>query len=543
MKKISQLTFGFSDAENYKRRENKQIFQKFFVQNDYLDALLNPSISFLIGEKGTGKTAYSIFLSNSDYKNHRSTLKFLRETEYHKFVELKRQHNLSLSDYTEIWKTIILLIFAETISSNVNASWFGKGKQRLAEIQEAIDEFYAKAFSPELITALQIVEHLEAAARVLAKHTSPLNALEGELTAGESQTNTIGEQRFQTNLLYIRKRLESALANARFDLNLLMFIDGIDIRPSTIPFDDYLDCIKGLANAVWSLNNDFFAQIRGSRGRMRTILLVRPDIFLKVGLQNPNTKARDNAIVLEWITTYKDHRGSKIFDVVDNMLRSQQEAAAPPGAAWDHYFPFDTPNVKEVFVGVRNSFIWFLRNSLYRPRDIMTYLAIFNKHMPAADRGRLDHFPEAYTERREISNEYADYLLGELRDQLAFYHSQGEFDDFLQFFDFLNGNTRFEYDLFLEAFDNFKQDLASRGRGLPLFMSTANAFLQFLYEMNVISFKEKSEAGETFIHWCFRERTQGKIAPKVKTGLSYEIHYGLVPALNMGQKLRPKGRK
>ena len=62
MKTISELNLGFSDAENYKRRENKQLFQKLFVQNEYLDDLLEPNVSFLVGEKGTGKTAYSIFL-------------------------------------------------------------------------------------------------------------------------------------------------------------------------------------------------------------------------------------------------------------------------------------------------------------------------------------------------------------------------------------------------------------------------------------------------------------------------------------------------
>ena len=116
MKKIKDLTFAFSDAENYKRRRNKQIFQQFFVQNNFLQEILDESKSFLVGEKGTGKTAYGIFLSNTDYGNFRSTLKFIRETEYQKFVELKKIHSLSLSDYTEIWKTIILLLFCERIA-------------------------------------------------------------------------------------------------------------------------------------------------------------------------------------------------------------------------------------------------------------------------------------------------------------------------------------------------------------------------------------------------------------------------------------------
>lgn len=94
MKKVSDLKFGFSDAENYQRRENKALFNNIFVKNDYLEQLLEPSKYFLIGEKGTGKTAYSVFLSNNLYKDNISELKYLRETDYQKFVTLKRNKHL-----------------------------------------------------------------------------------------------------------------------------------------------------------------------------------------------------------------------------------------------------------------------------------------------------------------------------------------------------------------------------------------------------------------------------------------------------------------
>ncbi len=74
MKKIKDLNFGFNDAENYKRKENKDLFNSIFVKNKYLDRLLLPCNYFLVGEKGTGKTAYAVFLSNNEYKNTVSEL-------------------------------------------------------------------------------------------------------------------------------------------------------------------------------------------------------------------------------------------------------------------------------------------------------------------------------------------------------------------------------------------------------------------------------------------------------------------------------------
>ncbi|MBU1185173.1 MAG: funZ protein, partial [Proteobacteria bacterium] len=99
MKSVRDLELGFRDAENYRRRENKNLFNNIFLRTPDLDLLCEPNVFFLVGEKGTGKTAYAVYLSNNDYKNHRASLRYIRETEYQKFVEMKKARNLTLSDY------------------------------------------------------------------------------------------------------------------------------------------------------------------------------------------------------------------------------------------------------------------------------------------------------------------------------------------------------------------------------------------------------------------------------------------------------------
>jgi len=88
---IPELNFGFSDAENYKRRENKDLFNHIFLRTDSLDKLCESRSFFLIGEKGMGKTAYAVYLSNNDYKNNLASIRYVRETEYQKFVTLKKR--------------------------------------------------------------------------------------------------------------------------------------------------------------------------------------------------------------------------------------------------------------------------------------------------------------------------------------------------------------------------------------------------------------------------------------------------------------------
>lgn len=533
MKDINDLTFGFSDAENYKRRENKQLFDEVFLKNDFLDGVIDPSTSFLIGDKGTGKTAYSVFLANNEYKNTSSSLRYIRETEYQKFITLRKEKHLELSDYVSIWKVIIYLLLAEQIYEKENCNPLFKRFTKLQALHEAIGEYYLHAFSPEIIHALQFVQESKLAAELLSKYASAL----GE----QKESITFSESRFQTNLLYIQKNFESALSSLKLEKTHLLFIDGIDIRPSSIPYNEYSDCIRGLANAVWEINNDYFPSIRDSSGRMRAVLLIRPDIYASLGLQNQNTKIRDNSVLLNWGTTYKDHRTSNLFGITDKLLSHGQdeEANLDIGDAWDFYFPFDTPTI--AFSSEKpTSFVSFLRFALYRPRDIVTMLSMLKERYVENHENKRYFFTQEDFEDSVFRRNYADYLLGEVKDQLSFYYSRNDYEMFLKFFEFLEGKNRFNFEEYLQAFEKFQQYLDDASIKPPRFMSSAEEYLQFLYDLNVICYIERTENNKPFIHWSFKDRSYSNISPKIKTEMDYEIFYGMSKSLNTGKKFKKK---
>src|SRR5690554_271929 len=525
MKDIESLDFGFADAQNYKMRENKNLFNRVFIKNEYLESLCEPNVSFLIGEKGTGKTAYAVYMSNGNYRNNRSEIKYIRETEYRKFITLKEEKHLQLSDYTNVWKVIIYLLLCQKIDETEGASFnfanFGKFKA----IKETINEYYYSAFSPEIIQALEFVQNSKLAAELLSKHAKA----KGE----QSETFTFTEGRFQANLFYIQKKFEDAIKQIRLDSNYLLFIDGIDIRPSGIPYEEYLECVKGLANAVWELNNDFFPTIKGGKGRCRVVLLIRPDIFESAGLQNQNAKIRDNSVFLDWKTEYIRHRNSKIFEVADHLLGVQQDSAdGTLGDYWDAYFPWDSPNVFDTY-DCPTSFINFLRWSYYRPRDIVTLLTLLKQLTEDKEKTSfsLDDF-----EARNFQRAYSNYLLGEVKDQLAFYYEDHDYEIFLKFFEFLKGKDKFSYEEFTQAYGEMKKYLGSLNKPMPQFMKSENEFLQFLYDLNVLCFLERTVDGKPHIHWCFKERNYANISPKVKTHCEYQVFYGLAKALNLGKQ-------
>ena len=260
IKTISELNLGFSDAENYKRRENKELFNEIFFRNDYLDSLLKRNTFFLVGDKGTGKTAYSVFLSNNDYKSTNSLINYIRETDYRKFVTLKTEKNLQFSDYDRIWSVILLLLLSKSITEkDLDHSVFSK-PQKLRAITNAIDEYYLNAFTPEIISALKLIEDSKGTAELILKFL--------KLSGQETKTVSFDERKFIIHLDYIHRQFQDALKSIKLCNNKILFIDGIDIRPTDVPYEDYINCIKGLAHAVWSLNNDFFPSIKDSQGRL-----------------------------------------------------------------------------------------------------------------------------------------------------------------------------------------------------------------------------------------------------------------------------------
>lgn len=529
MKPIKDLELGYADAENYKRRENKDLLNKVFIRDSHLEELCQPNVSFLIGEKGTGKTAYSIYLSNNNYKGTAACTRYVRETEYQKFISLKSEKHLALSDFSSIWKVILYLLIAKQVQEQEGkvSKLFNYGK--FASLNAAIDEYYLSAFSPEIIQALSFVQESKLAAELLHKHAK----LKGEA----KDSITFSESRFQINLFYIQKQFEEAFSQIRLANNHILFIDGIDIRPSSIPYVEYLECIKGLANAVWEVNNDFFPTIKGGKGRMRAVLLIRPDIFESIGLQNQNTKIRDNGVFLDWRTDYINHRSSQLFEVVDHLLRNQQSnhLTLNKGEAWDKYFPWNSPNVYDQY-DVHTSFINFLRWSYYRPRDIVTMLELLRSN----SNGSKDFFSLADFDNPVFQREYSNYLLGEVKDHLMFYYGAEQYDIFLKFFEYLAGKDTFDYNQYIKAFGNLQKHIESISAKRPQFMITANDFLQFLFDLNVICYMEHTEDSKPFIHWCFKDRSYANISPKVKTDVQYQIFYGLAKALNVGKEFKKK---
>ena len=524
MKTIQELNLGYSDAENYGKKSEKSFFNQVFFDDQDIDKLKHESTYFLIGEKGTGKTACAIYFKNQEFDNIKSTHNYVRETEYVKFIQMKQQKALVLSDYTSIWKVMIYLMISQQIYEDSKSWSTTYDKMKFKKLMETISNFYQNAFQPEFIHAIEFAN----AAETTAKLVMPIVPLEASISAQTHIHDT--QTTFQTSLFAIEKAFKDAISSIKLSKHHYLFIDGIDFRPHHIPFENYLECVKGLANAVWSLNNDFFANIKDSNGRIKIVLLARPDIFNSFGLQNQNTKIKDNSVLLTWKTNYKNYKTSRLYKLVLKYLTYEQYS----DNIWQHYFPF---TISDFNSNEQNPFIRLLRLSLFRPRDILTMLKILQSLEITDNREALCFSKETF-ESSEFLKEYSNFMLGEIKDHMSFYYTVDEYELFIKFFLYLNGKSRFNYDDYCRTFQEFKDN--NDITGCPLLPKDNDTFLQLLYDLDIICVISTTEQGEPFFSWCHRDRTPMNLSPKVKTGYEYEVHYSLRKALSLGAGFKRK---
>lgn len=516
MKRIEDLRQIKGDAYDYyiSVDEDKDLFEKIFLVDEIIDEIKKPDKYFLIGEKGSGKTAYSVYMSQDDTEEYFSFITLVENTLYQKFMNMKKQKALELSGYKDIWINIIYLVLAEGIRKEWGDSLFSSLKYK--QLSRAIDQFYSDAFKPELINAMEFVDKAASSINVMMEQGLFSNGADGSVETSQKYV----EQSYQISLMKIRDGFEKAFQSISIKKPVILFIDGIDARPREIDNEQYFECLTGLVNAVLEMN---YSVLREKK--IKIMLLIRPDIMYKMPIHNMNQKLRGNSVLLEWVTTYRDYVSSKLFKIADNYFSKQQDMAYEFGECWNKYFPYRIWDSRSN----RNSdnpFIEFLRYSLYKPRDILTML----NEMVDATSG--EHFVHEDFER--MMTNYSIYLKSELKDYMLIYMDEVQYGNFILFFDYFAGCRNFDSELFEKKHLEYVEYLTKLGKEIPPFMETANEALQILYDTNIICYKTW-EQGRDYpnMFWSYKERNYANIQPEVRRGGDYSFHMAYAKAFRI----------
>lgn len=522
-KSLKALHEPFNDAFNYRTRQQKEFFNRLFLRTDELDKCLASAVYFVIGEKGAGKTAYAVYLENNSLENNRCQVTSMTETQYKRFIELKRQGKLAYSDYANIWRSMLLFIVGRMIVQK-SKGFFEAVTRKFVDVEKLIAKWDENALNPEVESAFEAVSQQAITAAIEAQGV-------GRAEAKSATQSTESTPRIRHHLLETENKLRAAISALSLSRNHILFIDGIDFRPESVSYQDYTECVKGLGEAVWQLNTEFFGSIRDSKGRIKIVLLVRPDVFHALNLYNSNSRIQDNSVYLGWSTTEREYRASKLFEVSGKYFSTQQAFTVTPHNAWDHYC--ETAGADgSVFRGL-------LKTTFQRPRDILTVVRITRdiaiRHRAVAEQS---NFPHDILQSPPFTRDFADYLFGEIRNHAAFYMTQTDFANYMKFFQYLDGRSRFTMAEFVAAHERFKNWAAGEEIRARSYLRDAEAWLQFLYDLDVIGYSEQAASGgETFFHWSSREKSLNNLAPKIKSTGTFLLNPGIAKSLDIGKSV------
>lgn len=532
MKAFAEIDLGYGDAANYKNnRKYKELFSKVFVKDEKLDRLMREDTYYLIGDKGTGKTAYSVFLANSEYQNTQSKVINLEATDYKIFLNLRKLGFLQLSDFSRIWKIILLLMTAESIQKE-NISSFGPKRSALFEkLKSRIDAYYENAYIPEIAGTIKYI--FDEACSMQAGLSFSTIGLGSNLqsTLSDKLVTECTIQKFQNNLADMERQFCDAFSRLKINKNKFIFIDSIDIKLDEFSEPEYQACIQGLANAIWSVNTDVFRAMLDSGGFLKVVLSIRTDMFSKLNLHNQANKIRDNSVLLDWRTTYQSYTTSPLYQLCNNLLTYNNPIEGGQ-TAWDYYFPWFTDSTNIEKRDNDSSFINCLRLSLSRPRDMISIMKAIQRQNKKANSGTISTIQDFKNDDTE--NEISNYYIDEAKDWCLHKFSDQEFITLIFFFQFLDGKSRFDYKEYKCAFEAYQKQVDNRKMEIFEELLDADAFLQLLYDLNMICYYDKDNRGRDLFRFCYREREVYNLSPKVKTDSIYGVHYALLKALNLG---------
>ncbi|TJZ77536.1 P-loop ATPase, Sll1717 family [Chitiniphilus eburneus] len=521
-KKINELVEPSLDAIDYKVKERKKFFNSSYVETKFLTKVCNSNCYYIIGEKGVGKTALAFHMQQTSPKNISSKLISISETQYTRFIKLKENGKLDYTDYSIIWRATLLYLMAKLVIEK-ERTWVHRINRKFADIEKAINKYDQESHIPELEYVVEFVTTLTQSSEISG--SLPETAKAG-LNESNSQTKKLTSREIKLALLECEKILKAGLQGIKLSSDVALFIDGLDAKPNEVDFAEYQKCLIGLAEAAWHLNSDYFASIKDTHGRMRCVLLLRPDVFDSLNLHNSNCKLEDNSVIFDWQTTNDNYRDSDIFNISNKYFTSQLGSSS----GWNAYFQEQGGSESE-------SFKYLLKHSFHRPRDIFAAiktLISINANQP--DKSNF-HFEEIKSSK--FTDKFSEYLLGEVKNYANYYITNKEFDDCIVFFQYLHGSTKFSYQDFIDAYNEFiKSPNNSAVQSLSIAKS-AEAYLQFWYSVNVIGYTESLAAsGGGYWHWSYRERSPSKVMPRVKENCNYKVNFGVAKSLNLGKKFR-----
>ena len=531
MKNFEEIVIPPLEAESF-FIDSSNINNVFYKTDNY-ENVLKPTTYFILGDKGSGKTMFSAYFS-SKYSEEIVGKNFIISVDdYNKFLQMKKNNELNYTDYTTIWKVILIIKILLSIDKNeidsiIKTPIFNKLKNITTVFNLA--ETTKDTFSPStIIDNKEFVEKLSNGFSNIISSTT----LDVSSNINSSFSEKTGQSIEYKQLRYV-DRWTSFINDASeqlIDLRLkkphYLFVDGIDIRPTSIDYSEYKECVSSLIRAVYDINYSIFSKMsHRDSGRLQIVVLSRLDIFLESGLNNTGCKIVDNSVYLNWaLSNLNNVEETDIYQLINNILSEGKTGVD----MWQKYMNFDIERGHKLY----NSFAYCMRLTAARPRDFVMILKLLQEDVKnnKKNKNHKNKSLERIFYKDGFQKKYSTYYVQSIQSEMSFYYNKNEYDLFFSFIKTFN-RLHFSYKEFMIKLDDFFQK-----EKLKRIFGNELEILDLMYKLNIICFIEE----KNIYRWKYRETTIDNYSPslhdyKIDSNTKFVFHWAVEKALSIYTK-------
>ncbi|MCC8345143.1 hypothetical protein LNN35_20485 [Pseudomonas stutzeri] len=406
----------FKEISGWKLDAKLEDNDRYFYLAPDVESLLRGERAYVIGRKGTGKTAIASFIKKKKDYCHFAISLTLKNFPFNQLYAFSDNRYTSPNEYITIWKYIVYVNLLYLMVDN-----------------EGVDAGLRAA-----VKKVMPCDPKAALSRKLNVWTSAaFNIGFSELSAGLDISRT--SESVDLNWVERTQVLEQVIFEKIDTSSYFILFDELDedYKYQSIFGENkqYLDLISGLFKAVQDIKS-----ISIERGvNVNPVIFLRDDIYDLI--QDPDkTKWGDLAVDLKW-------NKSEMQSLIAHRLARAAGANAKKvffGETWHEFFARESIKVglgreKEISI-----YDWITKNTLLRPRDYIKYLQLCAKKAYEANY-RLVR--ASTLTMQDIT--YSSYLRGELVDEI---HSI--LPDIVNIFDLISklGKAHFSVDDFSSAY-------------------------------------------------------------------------------------------
>lgn len=443
---LLQTDFGNPDGLYDQHLEN------YFLDQDYWKNIVEGKTYFVIGRKGTGKSAIYNWIKNREAEKGMmiSNLSF-RSFPFEKLLRLSDDDFTRPNQYQSIWKYIILSEFAKQIVLDQNNYDNSEDYKEL----------------------LSFVEY---------KFGKNLQDLHSKITTRSNKTETglqfkgIGPKSTSEQAVQLSDEIDNiSEINVRLE-DLVLSNLAAKKRPYLIQFDQlddnytlyvdnrkYFESLISLFKVIYSLNS----VISSYNPKAKVVAYLRSDIFFQFSSHDPDSAKFDyHTYHLNWsIVNKNDWDNPALLQLINARIENSVEELVGKSS---FYYIFNKNFIKLYENGkLTEPFRYIMHRTFHRPRDLVQF-CIKTKEQ-AEKMNKLD-----YETLKAAEKEYSSWLIDELKNEISPVIPHTD-----TLFTFLRslGTRRFSSKKFKAAF------LKGRNRNIN---KSPEALLRYLYELGII---------------------------------------------------------